>query len=188
MFGHTKPLADLLTIGRALLGVCLAGLGMARGAKALPIAVLTVIISWLTDVLDGPLARHDPGHRVTWVGEHDAEADLTVSLGVATYLVLSGYLASWFGGMLVLTVLGLWILHSHQLAWPFYAVPYVVLILTALRDAPLFGWLAVGHLLATLVVCWERFWQQYLPEFFWAIDSIHRRDEQQARNAHNNQV
>jgi phosphatidylglycerophosphate synthase len=185
MFTHTKPLADFLTVSRALLGICLAWLGMARGVEALPTAVLVVIISWLTDVLDGPLARYDPEHRVTWLGEHDAEADLAISLGVTAYLVLSAYLAGWMGAVLVLTILGLWVLHSHQLAWPFYALPYVILILLALQDAPLFGWLALGYLLATPVVCWPRFWQQYLPEFFQAIDSLHRGNGQHTPNAHN---
>ena len=185
MFRHTKPLADLLTVSRAFFGVCLAGLGMTRGAEALPTVVMTVIISWLTDVMDGPLARCDPEHRATWVGERDAEADLIVSLGVAAYLVLSGYLAGWMGALIVLTTLGLWILHSHQLAWPFYAIPYVILILTALQDAPLFGWLAVSYLVVTLVVCWPRLWQQYLPEFFQAIDSLHRKSEHHHPNTHN---
>jgi len=188
MFRHTKPLADLLTVSRVLLGICLAGLGMARRAEALPTAVFTVIISWLTDVLDGPLARHDSDHRITRVGEHDAEADLTVSLGVAAYLILSGYVAGWLGAMLVLTILGLWVLHSHQLAWPFYALPYVILILIALQDAPLFGWLAVGYLLATLVLCWPRFWQQYLPEFSQTVDSLHRGNRQHTPNAHSDRM
>jgi len=188
MSRHTKPWADLLTVSRTLLGVYLAGLGVKRGTEALPTAVLIVIISWLTDVLDGPFARHDPDHRSTWVGEHDAEADLTVSLGVVAYLVLSGYLAGWLGAVLVLTILGLWVLHSHQLAWPAYALPYAILILLAFQDVPLFGWLAVGYLLATLVVCRSRFWQQYLPEFFQALDSLHRGNGQHTPNAHNGQI
>lgn len=172
MSGHTRFLADLLTVSRALLAICLAGLGMTHGAEGLPTAIITVIVSWLTDVLDGPLARSDPDHQATWVGEHDAEADLAISLGVAAFLVLSGYLAGWLGALLVLAVLGLWMWHSHQLAWPFYALPYVILILTALRDAPLFGWLAVSYLAATLVVRWPRLLCQYLPEFFQAIGSL----------------
>ncbi len=182
-FHHGKSLADLLTVGRALLGFCLAGLGWVRGAEALPTAVLTVILSWLTDLLDGPLARHAPDPRTTWIGEHDAEADLSVSLGVAAYLVLSGYLPAWMGGALVLMILGLWILHSHQLAWPFYALPYVVLGVTAFREAPLFGWLAVGYLLATLAVRWRRLKGEYLPQFFQAVGSLRGRDGSRASNS-----
>lgn len=187
-FIHTKTLADLLTVSRACLSVCLAALGMVRGAEALPTAVLIVIITWLTDLLDGPLARHDPDPRITWIGEHDPEADLTVSLGVAAYLVLSGYLAAWLGAVVVLVTLGLWVWHSHQLAWPFYAVPYVVLEVVALREAPLFGWLAVAYLLATLVARWSRLRDEFLPEFFQAVASFRGGNSQHAPDVHNGRI
>ena len=181
---HTKFLADLLTVSRAFLGVCLAGLGLVWGVEALPTAILTVILSWLTDLLDGPLARHDPDPRLTWIGEHDAEADLSVSLGVAAYLVLSGYLPAWMGGAVVLITLGLWVLHSHQLAWPFYALPYVILGVLAFQEAPPFGWLAVGYLLVTLAVRWRRLKGEFLPEFFQAVGSLLGRNGSHAPNSH----
>ena len=171
-FRHTRSLADTLTVSRALLGLCLAGLGLVRGGTALPTAVLVVILSWLTDLLDGPLARRDPSPESTWIGSHDAEADLAVSLGVASYLVLSDYLAAWLGATLVLITVGLWILHSHQLAWPFYALPYVVLGVIAFQEIPPFGWLAAGYLLATAAVRWRRLRDEFLPEFFQAAASL----------------
>lgn len=174
MFSHTKPLADALTVARAVLGLCIAGLGALRGKAALPTAVVAVIISWLTDLLDGPLARHDPQAHPTWVGEHDAEADLATSLGIAVYLVLSGYMAAWLGAGLVLVILLLWVLHSPQLSWPFYALPYAILVGLALRDTPAFGWLAVVYLGMTLVVRWRRLRQEHLPEFFSAVASLRR--------------
>lgn len=183
--GHTKPMADLLTVSRAFLGLCLAGLGLVHGAEALPTAVLTVILSWLTDLLDGPLARHDPDPRITWVGEHDAEADLAVSLGVAVYLVLSGHMVAWLGAVLVLLILGLWVLHSHQLAWPFYALPYVLLGGVAFREAPLFGWLAVGYLLVTLAVRWRRLRDEFLPDFFRAVGSLYGENGQRTADTYN---
>ncbi|MGD1996102.1 MAG: hypothetical protein PVH62_04935 [Anaerolineae bacterium] len=186
MFRHTKPLADLLTVGRALLGLCIAGLGGLRGgAEDLPLAVGAVIVSWLTDLLDGPLARRDPDLHTNWIGEHDAEADLTVSLGVAAYLVLSGYMVAWLGALVVLVVLALWIFHSHQLAWPFYALPYLILVIVAFRDAPLFAWLAVGYLAVTLVVHWERLWHESLPEFFQAVNSLYGGQRREASGVGN---
>ncbi len=172
MFRHTKPLADLLTLTRAMLALCIAGLGLIERDNTVSLAVTGVIVSWLTDLLDGPLARHDPDPETTWIGEHDAEADLSTSLGVTAYLVLSGRLPGWIGTLLVLITLGLWVFHSHQLAWPFYAVPYVLLVFFAFREAPLFGWLAVAYLVATLVVRWRRLWGEFLPEFFGAVRSL----------------
>jgi len=172
MFRHTKPLADLLTLSRALLALCIAGLGLVEGRETVSAAMMGVIVSWLTDLLDGPLARHDPDPETTWIGEHDAEADLSTSLGVTAYLVLSGHLPGWLGGLLVLVILGLWVLHSHQLAWPFYAAPYVLLVFVAFQETPLFGWLAVLYLLITLALRWSRLWGEFLPQFFQAVRSL----------------
>ena len=184
---RTRPLADLLTAGRVLLAIYLAALGVARGAEAVPAAVLTVIVSWLTDLVDGPLARWDPDPRISWVGEHDAEADLTTSLGVTVFLVLSGYLSPWIAAVLVAVLLLVWILHSHQLAWPLYALPYVFLGVVAFREAPLFCWLAIGYLAATLAVRWPRLRQEFLPEFFEALASVLARGNQHIANTHNGQ-
>ena len=172
MLKHTKPLADTLTIARAILGLCIAGLGLSQGRSALPTVVTAVIIAWLSDLLDGPLARRDEAWHTTWVGEHDAEADLAVSLGIAVYLVLSGYVPAWVGGGLVLAILLFWCLHSHQLAWPFYALPYVILLWAAFQEAPAFGWLAVAYLGMTLVLRWRRLMNEFLPQFFGAVGSL----------------
>ncbi len=187
MFRHTKPLADLLTLARALLAFCIAGLSLVEGTNTVALAVVGVIVSWLTDLLDGPLARHDPDPETTWIGEHDAEADLSTSLGVTVYLVLSGHLPGWVGAILVLITLGLWILHSHQLAWPFYAVPYVLLGLFAFQEAPLFGWLAVGYLAIALAIRRRRLWGEFLPAFFEAVRSLRNGREQPADHTINGQ-
>ena len=173
MWKHTKVLADALTVARGALGVSIAGLGLLRGRSALATVVGSVIIAWLSDLIDGPLARRDEAWRATWVGEHDPEADLAVSLGTAVYLVLSDYLMVWVGASLVVIILLLWGLHSHQLAWPFYAVPYVILLRVALREAPVLGWLAVVHLVTTFALRWRRLVGEFVPQFFDAVASLH---------------
>lgn len=172
MFKHTKPLADALTVTRAVLGLCIAGMGLVQGKEALPTVVAVMIFSWLSDLVDGPLARRDPDAHTTRVGEHDAEADLATSLGIAAYLLLSGYVAVWLGVGLIIAILLPWVLHSHQLAWPCYAVPYVILLGLALRDAPFFGWLVIVYLGITLLVRWRRLKQEYLPQFFDAVRDL----------------
>jgi len=124
---HTKPLADTLTIARAILGLCIAGLGLSQGRSVLPTVVTAVIIAWLSDLLDGGL---------------------------------------------VLAILLFWCLHSHQLAWPFYALPYVILLWAAFQEAPAFGWLAVAYLGMTLVLRWRRLMNEFLPQFFGAVGSL----------------
>jgi len=172
MFRHVKALADALTVTRAALGLCMAGLGLAQGKGALPTVLVLVLISWLSDLVDGPLARCNPDAYTTWVGEHDAEADLATAVGVASYLALSGYIAAWLGVGLISAILLLRVLHSYQLAWPCYAVPYAILLGLALQDAPLLGWLVIIYLGATLVVRWRRLKQEYLPQFFSAVANL----------------
>jgi hypothetical protein len=170
-----RNLADLLTVSRALLGLGLAWLGFKVGARALPAALLILVLSWFTDLLDGPVARRDTTSPLTWVGRHDAEADLSASLGVVAYLVLSGYMAGWLGVLTIVATLALWVLHSRQLAWPLYATPYGVLVFVALRKVPVLGWLAVAYLLLTLAVRWPRLRSEYLPEFFQAVGGLRER-------------
>ena len=176
---HTKAIADILTQARVALSVYIACLGIWRGREALPHTVVAVITSWITDLLDGPLARRDPDRRQTWVGEHDAEADLATSVGLSVYLVFSGYVAAWLGIGLLLLTLGLWVTHSYQLAWPFYALPYAMLTMIAFRTIPLLGWALLLYLMGVLLLRWRRLKDQYLPEFFdalraWRISRWHR--------------
>lgn len=174
-FLHTKPLADLLTASRLLLAILLALLGLRRVSSSLQLAILLVLLSWLTDLLDGYLARRDPNPKTTWIGNHDAEFDLTTSFGVAAYLVFSGYLAAWLGLVEVIFTLLLWFLYSHQLAWPLYAMPYVFLLVTAFRDTPVFAWVMVGYLLVTFVIQLPRLAHEHLPGFFQALESLWKR-------------
>ena len=110
---RTKWLADLLTCTRILLAVYLTWLGISLGGAALPSAIATVIVTWLTDLFDGPLARHDVTGRHTWVGDHDAEADPSVALGILCYLTFSGYVRPLVGWGLGLVMVVLWIFVSH---------------------------------------------------------------------------
>ena len=137
--------------------------------------MLIVMLSWLTDLLDGPLARRDSTSPVSWVGRHDAEADLTTSLGVVAYLVLSGTMAGWVGALIGLATLALWGLYSRQLAWPLYATPYGVLVFAAFRAAPAFGWLTVTYLMVTAVTRWPRLRREYLPEFVRVVGDLLQR-------------
>ena len=172
MLIYSKPVADLLTKLRVILAVYITWLGISRGPAGLAKVVVAVIASWITDILDGPLARRDPRGRQTWIGEHDAEADLATSIGLSIYLILCGHMPSCLGILLLIVMVGLWVLHSHQLAWPFYAIPYVVLVFVASKAEPLLGWALLLYLAGALVVHWRRLKTRYLPEFFDAVRAL----------------
>ncbi len=167
-----RNLADLLTVSRVFLALVLVWLGLSIGHSAMPTAILLVVLSWFTDLLDGPLARRDTISPPTWVGQHDAEADLSTSLGVAAYLVLTGHIPGWVGAVMSVATIAIWTLHSRQLAWPLYAAPYGILVFVALGAVPILGWLVVAYLLVTLATRWPRLRREYLPEFFQAVGTV----------------
>jgi hypothetical protein len=151
-----RRLTGFLTVNRVLLSIGLAGLGALFGAESLPAAIPLLILCLLTDLVDGPLARQVRGSPVSWVGRHDAGANPAISLGVAAYLLFCDYLSPWLGTTLMLALLLVWLLHSNQLAWPFYIAPYSILGVATFQEAPLIGWLVIGYLLAPLAVRWSR--------------------------------
>jgi hypothetical protein len=63
------------------------------------------------------------------------------------------------------------------LAWPIYAIPYVLLAIVAYREAPLFFWVVAGYLLVLLVLRWPRMRREHLPELLEAANNMLGRDK-----------
>ncbi len=161
-----KTLADILTASRFGLAWVLLWLGISRGAAGLPMAVVILIIAWTTDMLDGPLARKDLSSRHTWIGDHDLEIDMSVSLGGLTFLVLAGYLAPWIAvSYVIICLILLWRVRSQELAWAVQAPPYAAMLFIALRYAPIHGLAIVAYLLVVIIATWPRFPQVTVPQF-----------------------
>jgi cardiolipin synthase len=171
----TKVLADLLTAVRFCLAGFILWLGVKGGAEALPVAVGALILAWLTDVLDGPLARRDPSGRHTWIGDLDLQVDMSVGLAVLAYLTLAGYLTLKAAlGYVVVCVVVLWYFRSPHLGWTIQAPPYAGMVYAALRDAPRYGLMIVGYLVLVVVVTWPRFPQRVVPQFLEGMRNLGR--------------
>ena len=170
---RAKTLADALTSMRFLLGPYLVWLGLCSGPEGVATAALTLLTAWVTDVLDGPLARRDARGLHTWIGDHDLEADLTVALGIWFYLALAGFIPFWLAvayglaGAAALRHFG-----SAHLAWGLQALPYGAMIWTARRIAPAYGLLLVAWIGLVLVVTWPRFPHRILPEFLNGMQNL----------------
>jgi len=161
-----KTLADTLTVSRALLGLLILWSGLTGGREALALAASLLILAWLTDVLDGALARRDRSGRQTWVGEHDLQADMSVSLGVLGYLTFAGFVSPGAGvGYLLISAVLLWITRSSAVGMAVQAPPYGLMLYLAMRHAPLVGGLAIVYLLLIIIVTWPRFPRQTVPGF-----------------------
>ena len=172
MIKHGKRIADLLTITRVLLGIGIAALGIIGGKEALPLVVVALVLAWLTDLVDGAFARRDPDPAPSWLSEHDAKADMTVGLGVMGYLMLSGYVALWLGGLIILAAIAVRIWHSRGLAFPFYAISFVFLGVVIWQQQPNRFLIIGAYLLIIIILRRRRLRDEYLPEFFDAVSSL----------------
>jgi phosphatidylglycerophosphate synthase len=171
----TKTLADALTAARFCLAGFIIWLGINGGAGALPMAAMALLLAWITDVLDGPLARRDPSGRQTWIGDHDLEVDMSVGFAVLVYLVLAGYLTPKAAiGYAVVCAALTWYFRSPHLGMAVQAPPYGGIIYAALRDAPRYGLLLVGYVILVVTATWPRFPQMVVPQFLAGMRDLGR--------------
>ena len=164
-----KQIADMITSIRALLAFCLAGIGWFWGANGLPWVAWLMLANWAGDMVDGRIARRSRIQYRTWIGDHDLEVDMTVSLGLLFYLMGAGFVNFWLAsGYLLLWGLYFWrqggIPHSQGML--FQAPTYAWFIWVVLREAPVAGWLIVTFLLSVVIFTWPYFPKVMVTGFF----------------------
>lgn len=164
-----KQVADLITSIRVLIALCLVGVGLILGTAGLPLVAWMMIFDWAGDMVDGRIARRSRLKYHTWIGDHDLEVDMTVSVGLLVYLLLAGYVNIWLvSGYILVWLLFFWlqgsILHSYGML--FQAPIYGWLIWIAVRDAPGAGWSIVIFLLSVLAFTWPYFPKVMVAGFF----------------------
>ena len=163
---YAKRLADLLTASRVLIALILAWLGIAGARESLALAGFLLLASWITDLLDGPLARQSEADP-TWIGDHDLEIDVLVSLGVLAYLVGTGFLDATYAAVYIL----LWVVISWRWGWHrdpamlFQAPIYLWFIVVSMRYAPQAGWWLIAYVAMVVVITWPRFPREIVPGF-----------------------
>lgn len=163
-----KQVADLITSARALVAFCLVWIGLVRGAGGLALAAWLMLLDWMGDMVDGRVARRSRVQYHTWIGDHDLEVDMTVSLGLLAYLLLAGFVNPWLAGAYILV----WVVYfwqqrgiPHSLGMLFQAPIYGWFIWVALRKAPPAGWSIVIFLASVIVVTWPYFPNVMVPGF-----------------------
>jgi hypothetical protein len=128
--------------------------------------VLTLLLAWVTDVLDGSLARRDPSGRQTWIGDQDLAVDMSVGMAVLAYLTLSGYLTlKATSAYVVVCAALLWCFRSIHLAWAVQAPPYAGMIYAAVRDRPKYGLMLISYVVLVVIATWPRFPKHVVPQF-----------------------
>jgi len=174
-----KQFADLITATRGLIAFFLIWLGSSHGAEGLSLAVWLMLADWIGDAIDGPISRRSSVKYHTWIGDHDLEIDMTVSIGLLIYMLQAGYLSIWVVvGYLVLWG-GYFLQHNgipRSYGMLFQTPIYAWFIYIAFRDAPQVAWLILVFVAAVIVLTWPRFPKVIIPGFF---EDIRRQQNQQ---------
>ena len=129
------------------------------------------------DALDGPIARRSRVKYQTWIGEHDLEVDMTVSVGLLAYLLLAGYVGVWVAvGYLLCWGVGFWRYGSIPRSYGmlFQTPIYAWFAYIAIRDVPETAWMIPVFIVVVIVLTWPRFPQMVIPGFLAGL----RRDDQ----------
>lgn len=88
-YSFLRFFADFLTLVRVATAVFIVCLGLFAGPQGLRAAVIAVLVGWITDAVDGPIARNS-GSRQTWVARLDEPADLALVFSFFLFLVITG--------------------------------------------------------------------------------------------------
>jgi phosphatidylglycerophosphate synthase len=162
-----KQVADLITFSRGLMAFVLAGLGLLIGEEALPLTAWLMIADWCGDMVDGPIARRSRVYYHSWIGDHDLQVDMTVSVGLLVYMLGSGYV-SWWVGVVYLLAWALFFLRYGVIPAPgmlFQAPIYFWFIVTTLKGATGLGILIIVLILAAVILTWPKFPKVVVPGF-----------------------
>ena len=169
-----KQVADLITTARALLAFGLPWLGIAGGESSLPMAIWLLILNWLGDALDGALARRSSKKYHTWIGDHDLEVDILISIALLLYMLGAGFvdlrLLSLYGLICVL-IFWRWGFH-RSLGMVIQAPVYGWFIWVSLEKVPLVGMWLVLWIFVAVILTWPRFPNEIIPGFLTGMKEV----------------
>ena len=162
-----KFIADAITFVRGLLGMWMVFLGLTLGKESMPSIIVLMLLCWTGDYFDGRVARMSSSPRSSWIGDHDIQVDILVSLCVGAYLVLADYVP------LIISIfyLTIWVLIfmrsglNHGLLMLVQAPMYVLLIYFALHEEPDYGKWLLYWLVGLVLLNWKHFISDVVPGF-----------------------
>ncbi len=169
-----KQVADMITGGRAVLGVFMVWLGVTRGPEALPLVCWLMILGWSGDGLDGPIARRSRLQYHSWLGDHDLVIDIEVSFGLLLYLVAAGYVDLRIASVyLIFWALLFWRWGlPRSLGMLIQAPIYGWFLWVGVRDAPQAGWWVIGWIAAVIILTWPRAVREVVPGFLRGMGDV----------------
>lgn len=163
-------IADALTASRVLLAVLLA---LAVASGSFPTATVVLVVAWLTDSLDGRLARAAAAD--TRLGDWDFRVDVSLGVAILVGLMLSGLASAWLVLVVIATLTGLTLVTGNpapSMLLLAFAYTWFLWLLLDLR--PPLWWLPFASIVLLLVVEWRRFLAVILPAFFRGVATLGR--------------
>lgn len=171
-----KMIGDGITAARGVVGLIIAWLAVAQGARALPAVGLLLLLDWTGDFVDGTIAHQSRQPRRTRIGDSDVYIDLLVSVCLGFYLVATGFISVPIGWMyFVGWILIFWRFGKEKNLLMLMQAPiYLTFILMALRLNSEVGiWLIAWIVIAT-IINWRRFTRDVVPKFINGMMSLWR--------------
>lgn len=163
-------IADALTASRVLLAVLLT---VAVASGSFPTATVVLMVAWLTDLLDGRLARAAAAD--TRLGDWDFRIDVTLGVAILIGLTLSGLSSAWLVLVTIAVLAGLTLITGNpapSMLLLGFAYAWYLWLLLDLR--PPLWWLPFASIVLLLVVDWRRFLAVILPAFFRGVAALGR--------------
>lgn len=154
--------ADTLTLTR----VVLAGLvGWLAWRGLLDAAAVALALAWLTDTLDGKVARLGDGR--TRFGEWDMAVDVLVGASVLAGLGLAGLVPRWLAAAVLVVVGGLYLaLRQPALGMVLQAAGYGAFLWRAFQDRVGTLWVPLATIVLIAILDGRKLVRVVLPEFF----------------------
>lgn len=168
--------ADVLTASRVVLALVI---GIAVGADRLGVAVLVLMIAWLTDTLDGMIARASSGE--TKLGDWDFRVDVSLGIAILVGLAVADRIPVWLVVAAIALLAGwTWITGNPAPAMLMMALAYGWFLPVLIVEKPNFWWMPFGVIPVLLLLDWRRFFTVILPAFFKGMARIGDEDPEVA--------
>jgi hypothetical protein len=165
-------IADALTASRVLLALLLA---VAVASGSFPTATVILAVAWLTDLMDGRIARAAAAD--TRLGDWDFRIDVSLGAAILIGLMFSGLASAWLVVVPIAVLAGLTLLTGNPAPLMLllaFAYAWFLWLLLDLR--PRLWWLPFASIVLLLVVDWRRFIGVILPAFFRGVATLGRAD------------
>jgi hypothetical protein len=146
------------------------------------LAVILLIANWTADSVDGVLARRSRVQYRTWIGDHDIEIDMLISIGTLAYMALAGFLLWQVAAIYLLVWLFVfWRFGVPHVMGVFFQLPiYALFIVVAIREIPQTGLWLLAWVAAAIIVTWPKFPKVIIPEFIGDVRNLFAKGERES--------